>query len=126
MIFQTFSGPFWGMLADRFNRKWILVIGTGIWGLWTSICGLATNYWQLLTVRVIACIGLGCLYPASFSILADSFGPKKAGERWGRSAPWVCLALWEGTGFWGGDQYLRCRLAYGFIGLGLMSLLTAS
>jgi MFS family permease len=83
IIFQTFSGPFWGMAADRFNRKWILVIGTGLWGIWTLMCGLVTNYWQLLVVRVVACIGLGCLYPAAFSILADVFGPQRRGRAMG-------------------------------------------
>lgn len=83
IIFQTFSGPFWGMAADRFNRKWILVIGTGLWGVWTLVCGLVTNYWQLLVVRVVACIGLGCLYPAAFSMLADVFGPQRRGRAMG-------------------------------------------
>ena len=83
IIFQTFSGPFWGMAADRFNRKWILVLGTGLWGLWTLVCGLVTNYWQLLAVRVIACLGLGCLYPAAFSMLADVFGPHQRGKAMG-------------------------------------------
>lgn len=83
IIFQTFSGPFWGMAADRFSRKWILVLGTGLWGIWTLLCGLVTDYWQLLLVRVVACIGLGCLYPAAFSILADAFGPKQRGRAMG-------------------------------------------
>lgn len=83
IILQTFSGPLWGMLADRYNRKWILVIGTGVWGLWTAVCGLVTNYYQLLAVRVIACIGLGCLYPAAFSMLADVFGPQRRGRAMG-------------------------------------------
>jgi len=83
IIFQTFSGPFWGVLADRYNRKWILVIGTGFWGFWTLLCGLVTDYWQLLVIRVIACLGLGALYPAAFSMLADVFGPKRRGRAMG-------------------------------------------
>jgi MFS family permease len=83
IIFQTFSGPFWGVAADRYNRKWILVLGTGMWGIWTLVCGLVTSYWQLLVVRVIACLGLGCLYPAAFSMLADVFGPRQRGKAMG-------------------------------------------
>jgi MFS family permease len=83
IIFQTFSGPFWGILADRFNRKWILVIGTGLWGIWTLATGLVTDYHQLLIVRVIACLGLGALYPAAFSMLADVFGPQRRGRAMG-------------------------------------------
>jgi len=82
-VFQTLSGPLWGIAADRWNRKKILVLGTGIWGIWTIVCGLVTDYHQLLIMRVIACIGLGCLYPAAFSMLADVFGPHERGKAMG-------------------------------------------
>jgi MFS family permease len=125
VIFQTFSGPFWGMLADRYNRKWILVIGTGLWGLWTSVCGLATNYWQLLAVRVIACIGLGCLYPAAFSLLADSFGPKQRGRAMGTISAIGMFGIVAGALAFGeviGISANGWRI--GFIGLGLTSVLS--
>ena len=125
VIFQTFSGPFWGMLADRYNRKWVLVIGTGIWGLWTSLCGFATDYWQLLVVRVIACIGLGCLYPAAFSILADSFGPKQRGRAMGTISAIGMFGIVAGALTFGaviGISENGWRI--GFIGLGLTSVLS--
>ena len=68
VIIQTMSGPVWGVLADRYSRKWILVIGTGLWGFWTVMCGFVGTYEQLLVLRVISCLGLGCLYPAAFSM----------------------------------------------------------
>lgn len=83
IIFQTFSGPFWGMAADRYSRRWILVLGTGIWGIWTLGCGLVTGYGQLLALRVMACLGLGCLYPAAFSLVADFFGSGQRGKALG-------------------------------------------
>ena len=125
VIFQTFSGPFWGMLADRYNRKWILVIGTGVWGLWTSICGFATDYWQLLIVRVIACIGLGCLYPAAFSLLADSFGPKHRGRAMGTISAIGMFGIVAGALAFGeiiGISEDGWRI--GFIGLGITSALS--
>jgi MFS family permease len=125
VIFQTFSGPFWGMLADRYNRKWILVIGTGLWGLWTAVCGLATDYWQLLLVRVIACIGLGCLYPAAFSLLADSFGPKHRGRAMGTISAIGMFGIVAGALAFGeiiGISENGWRI--GFIGLGITSALS--
>ncbi len=125
VIFQTFSGPFWGMLADRYNRKWILVIGTGVWGLWTSLCGFATDYWQLLIIRVIACIGLGCLYPASFSILADAFGPKNRGRAMGTISAIGMFGIVIGALVFGEVLSIpEVGWRYGFIGLGLISVLT--
>lgn len=82
-ILQPFSAPFWGILADRFSRKWVLVVGTGLWGVWTLITGLAANYEQLLIFRVIAGLGLGCLLPATFSMLSDLFGPTERGRALG-------------------------------------------
>ncbi len=125
VIFQTFSGPFWGMLADRYNRKWILVIGTGVWGLWTSVCGLVTDYWQLLIVRVVACIGLGCLYPAAFSLLADSFGPKQRGRAMGTISAIGMFGIVAGALAFGeiiGVSENGWRI--GFVGLGLTSVLS--
>ena len=125
VILQTFSGPIWGMLSDRYNRKWILVIGTGIWGIWTSLCGFATDYWQLLSLRVIACIGLGCLYPAAFSLMADTFGPKNRGRAMGTISGIGMFGIVLGALIFGevigiSDEGWR----YGFIGLGLMSILS--
>jgi MFS family permease len=125
VIFQTFSGPFWGMLSDRYNRKWILVIGTGLWGLWTSVCGFATDYWQLLIIRVIACIGLGCLYPAAFSLMADSFGPKQRGKAMGTISAIGMFGIVAGALAFGeviGISKDGWRI--GFIGLGLTSVLS--
>ena len=79
-LVQALSSPFWGYLADRYSRKWIIVFGTGLWGLWTLACGFAASYEQLFWVRVIAGLGLGCLLPPTFSIIADLFGPEERGR----------------------------------------------
>lgn len=82
-ILQPLSSPVWGYLTDRFSRKKVLVFGTGIWGIWTAFTGLAASYEQLLVLRVIAGLGLGCLMPATFSILGDLFGPHERGRALG-------------------------------------------
>jgi len=102
IIFQTLSGPLWGMAADRYNRKWILVLGTGLWGVWTLLCGLVTDYWQLMAVRVVACLGLGCLYPAAFSMLADVFGPRHRGKAMGTIGAVGMLGIVVGAFAFGG------------------------
>ena len=82
-LLQAVSSPFWGYLADRHSRKKVLFWGTGFWGLWTIAVGLTQNFEQLLAVRVISGIGLGCLMPATFSIMADTFAPKIRGRMLG-------------------------------------------
>jgi MFS family permease len=82
-LLQSLSSPFWGFLADRYSRRKVLVIGTGLWGIWTIVVGFTQTYEQLLIVRVISGLGLGCLMPATFSIMADTFPPKVRGKMLG-------------------------------------------
>jgi MFS family permease len=125
IIFQTFSGPIWGMLADRYSRKWILIIGTGLWGVLTLATGLVTDYYQLLVVRVVACLGLGALYPAAFSMLGDVFGPHRRGRAMGAISAIGMFGIVIGAFIFG--ELLNIPdvgWRYAFIGLGLASILS--
>jgi MFS family permease len=82
-IVAAFSAPFWGYAADRWSRKTTLFFGTGIWGIWTLFCGLVPSFGSLLVIRTISGIGLGCLMPATFSLLSDTFPPDKRGRALG-------------------------------------------
>src|SRR5699024_4492892 len=44
MFARMLFGPTWAIAADRFGRKRILVLVTGVWGLWTVLAGFAPNY----------------------------------------------------------------------------------
>lgn len=77
------SAPAWGYAADKWSRRRVLFFGTGIWGIWTLLCGLVPNFGTLLVVRTISGIGLGCLMPATFSLLGDTFPPDKRGRALG-------------------------------------------
>jgi MFS family permease len=82
-LLQSLSSPFWGYLSDRYSRKKVLLIGTGLWGIWTIVVGFTQTYHQLLIIRVISGLGLGCLMPATFSIMADTFPPNVRGKMLG-------------------------------------------
>ena len=82
-LLQSISSPFWGFISDKFSRKGVILFGTGIWGLWTAAVGFTQNFGQLLTIRAISGIGLGCLMPATFSIMSDTFPPKDRGKALG-------------------------------------------
>jgi MFS family permease len=82
-ILQSISAPFWGYAADRFSRKRVIIFGTGIWGLWTLACGLVQNFGQMLVIRAISGVGLGCLMPATFSLMSDMFPPRRRGRALG-------------------------------------------
>ena len=82
-ILQSISAPFWGYAADRLSRKRVIIFGTGIWGIWTIACGFAQNFGQLLAIRAISGIGLGCLMPATFSLMSDTYPPNRRGRALG-------------------------------------------
>ena len=83
-LLQSLSAPIWGYLADIMSRKKVILFGTVIWGLWTVAVGFTQNFGQLLTIRAISGIGLGCLIPATFSIMSDTFPPKDRGKALGK------------------------------------------
>ena len=91
-LLQSLSSPFWGYISDKISRKKVIIFGTGLWGLWTAAVGLTQNFGQLLTIRAISGIGLGCLMPATFSIMSDTFPPKDRGKS---------LGIMEATGVLG-------------------------
>jgi MFS family permease len=80
VLIQTFLTPVWGFLADRYSRKWVVVVGTGLWGGLAILCGFSHTYWQLLVSWVVSLLGLGALVPAGFSMLADRYGPAERGK----------------------------------------------
>jgi len=120
---QSVTAPFWGYAADRFSRKRVIILGTGVWGLWTLLCGLTQDFGQLLVIRAISGIGLGCLMPAAFSILSDAYPPDKRGR---------ALGTLEGIGVTGivvftiglGMLATADLWRWGFIVLGSLSVLS--
>jgi predicted MFS family arabinose efflux permease len=59
--------------ADRGDRSIIISVASGVWGITTMVCSLATNFWQLFLARITAGVGeSGCLPPA-YSLLGDYF-----------------------------------------------------
>jgi len=80
LLIQSAGTPIWELIADRGSRKWRLVVFVGFWGVWTLGCGLAANFWQLLLVRVIACLGFGCFIPLAASLVKDAFTDQSQSE----------------------------------------------
>ncbi|MGC9399897.1 MAG: MFS transporter [Anaerolineae bacterium] len=103
-ILQAVSAPFWGYASDKLSRKQVIIFGTGAWGIWTAVCGLTQNFGQLLVVRAISGLGLGCLMPATFSLMADTFPPKRRGR---------ALGVLEAIGVFG--------IIVGTLGLGMLA-----
>lgn len=79
-IFYTLLGIPIASLADRRNRRNIIVVGVAFWSLATAACGLTRNFWQLFLARIGVGVGEAALSPAAYSMIADSFPPEKLGR----------------------------------------------
>lgn len=75
-LFGAMVGAFvFGMLADRFGRKRLLIVSTVVFGTFTLLTASATTYEQLIIVRFLAGIGLGGAVPC-FIAQASEYVPK--------------------------------------------------
>lgn len=66
-------------LSDQSNRKWIIIISIVIFSIMTVLGGLATGFVSLLIFRIGVGVGEAGVGPASHSIIADYFPPKRRG-----------------------------------------------
>jgi MFS family permease len=122
-IAQTISAPLWGYVADRWSRKKVLIFGTGVWGLWTIAVGLMPNIGSMTIIRAISGLGLGCLMPATFSLLGDHYPQEKRGRALGVIGAVGAIGIVLGVlalGFVATPELWR----WGFIGLGIASVFT--
>ncbi|MDX8356512.1 spinster family MFS transporter [Sphingopyxis terrae] len=76
-IFYVTAGIPLGVLADRVNRKRMIVVALTAWSAMTALCGLSQNFVQLLLARIGVGIGEAGGTPPSQSMLADYFPPEK-------------------------------------------------
>jgi len=122
-ITQTISAPFWGYAADKYSRKKVLIFGTGIWGIWTIVVGLMPSFNAVLVIRAISGLGLGCLMPATFSLLGDHYPQERRGFALGVIGFVGLMGTVLGVaalGFVATPELWR----WGFVGLGLFSVLS--
>src|SRR4030081_3712777 len=63
----------WGPIADRFGRCRALVLTILFYSVFTFLCGVVTNIWQLAVLRVLCGIGLGGEQPMGGTFVAEEW-----------------------------------------------------
>ena len=76
-LFYTLLGIPIARMADRRNRRTIIMWGVAIWSVMTAICGIARNFGQLFIARMGVGVGEAALSPAAYSLISDSFPPNE-------------------------------------------------
>jgi MFS family permease len=69
-----------GRLADRTNRRNLVIVGIIIWSAGTVGCALAGSFQSFFVGRLVVAVGEAGLAPAVFSMIADLFPPRLRGR----------------------------------------------
>jgi predicted MFS family arabinose efflux permease len=123
LFYVTIGIPI-ALLADKANRRNILVLSLALWSGMTALCGLAQNYIQLMLARFGVGIGEAGGTPPATSILADKFVPEKRPMALTIFALGACIGSWLGSAV-AGDVAQRGGWRAAFLALGIPGLLVA-
>lgn len=103
IFYTTCAIPF-AWLADRYNRRNIIIVGIAIWCSMTAFCGLAKNYITLFLARMGVGLGEAALVPAANSMIADYFEEDQIGRAFAVFA--IGIAMGAGLSYIIGSQLL--------------------
>jgi ACS family D-galactonate transporter-like MFS transporter len=71
-----FMSPVSGVFADKFNRKWLIVVSLFVWSGVTFAMGFATTFNQIYWLRAMMGISEALYIPAGLSLIADVHSSK--------------------------------------------------
>ncbi|RDC57919.1 MFS transporter [Pedobacter chinensis] len=66
-----FMSPVAGIIADKLNRKWLIVGSLMVWSLVTFLMGYATTFNQIYWLRALMGVSEALYIPAGLSLIAD-------------------------------------------------------
>lgn len=69
--------PISGIIADRTNRKWLIVGSLIVWSTVTLLLGYATTFEQVYWLRAVMGVSEALYIPAALSLIADYFTGKQ-------------------------------------------------
>ena len=71
MWVYAFLSPVGGYLADRFNRRWMVILSVLIWSLVTWLTGHAHTFTQMAWTRALMGMSEAFYIPAALALIAD-------------------------------------------------------
>lgn len=74
------GGPLFVYLARRTNRKAVLAVTSGLWGVWVIAAAFSQNYLQLLILMTVVAVGQAGAGPIINELFSDMFGDRKRGR----------------------------------------------
>ncbi len=77
MWIYGFMSPVSGIVADRINRKWLIVVSLSVWSTVTLLMGYASTYDEIYWLRALMGVSEALYIPAALSLIADYFTGKQ-------------------------------------------------
>lgn len=62
-----------GPLSDKYGRKSMLLLGTGVYAIFSAACAIAPTIGFLIVARIVQALGAGCMMAVSTALIKDSF-----------------------------------------------------
>jgi predicted MFS family arabinose efflux permease len=76
-IFYVTAGLPLALIADRSNRRNLIVAALAAWSILTAACGLVRSFWQFMIVRILVGVGEAGGTPPSHSLISDYFPSRR-------------------------------------------------
>jgi len=83
LMVAAFSSLIWAVLADKFQRKNLLIVATIEWSVFTLLTIFATDFYSLLIFQLLTAIGFGAALPLIFSLIVDLVASENRGRKFG-------------------------------------------
>jgi MFS family permease len=73
LVAAAAGGLMFGVLADRYGRKWALMASVLLYSLFTALCGLSRTLWDLAAFRVGLGLGMGGEWASGAALVSETW-----------------------------------------------------
>lgn len=84
--------PLYGRLGDRLGKKRLLVVGTGVYILGSTVCFMSPGFTALAVGRIIQGVGSSAMNPLCLSIISEHISADRRGKvigTWSTAGPFT-------------------------------------
>jgi EmrB/QacA subfamily drug resistance transporter len=94
LLSQTAMTVVFGKLADQFGRKPVILVGIGIFVLFSALAGFAWSMPSLIVFRLLQGVGAGAMQPVAMTLVGDLYPAAERGKVQGYLASvWATSAI---------------------------------
>jgi MFS family permease len=80
LVAAAAGGLIFGVFADRYGRKRALMASVLLYSIFTALCGLSQNLWQLAVFRVCLGFGMGGEWASGAALVSESWPASTRGR----------------------------------------------